>query len=510
MATNNIHRNRYIKKHKTMYVNNNKVPSDFISSINLASSVNSNDILNYTGSNWNNEGLTIDKISDLEIINVGNGDVLKYDNGWVNDYLSTDNVQDLDINTIQDKEYVIYNSSTSKWERSSITLEGLSDTNFTGMATNNTLKYSSGNYIKTDMKIIEDNNKTAIESNHKSIIIGQLSTAYNNTDTSTIRISPDMPDTTKIDYSIITIGNKSGRTLDSTSSSILSIGSNAGSDIRGGNSIAIGKDATNYNRYDTGGIGVSARTGLTYSYSIGYCNTVGVQSFAIGNNIVGKTTTWSGNMCIGINASKDFSAKASYNCTIIGFRARSNVSAVNDVSSHTCIGSYSLCNLSSNTTTAIGYYAGAYKGGDGALMIGSNAGMSNSGIRIVSIGSLAGSNCQLVNSIGIGTEASRIYQKEDSIAIGYKAGSNNQGSNSVAIGYLAGTNLHGSNSIAIGYDCGSTANNSIVFNASNAPLNLASTGIFLTPNILTGEAVGYGIGRMFYDTVTGELKYSTT
>lgn len=77
MATNNIHRNRYIKKHTNMYLKNKKVPSEFINNINLFSTVNSNDILNYTGSNWNNESLTTDKITNLEITNLTNGDIFK-------------------------------------------------------------------------------------------------------------------------------------------------------------------------------------------------------------------------------------------------------------------------------------------------------------------------------------------------------------------------------------------------------------------------------------------------
>jgi hypothetical protein len=506
MATNNIHRNSYIKKHKTMYVNNNKVPSDFISSINLASSVNSNDILNYTGSNWNNEGLTIDKISDLEIINVGNGDVLKYDNGWANDYLSTDNVQDLDINTIQDKEYVIYNSSTSKWERSSITLEGLSDTNFTGMATNNTLKYSSGNYIKTDMKIIEDNNKTVLDSVEKSIIIGQLSTAYTNTSTSAIRISPDMPTTVSVNTNLVAIGNKCGYKA-GTESDLVAIGSNA---VNAGSAgVGIGKSAGGFINYFAGALGSGSVAYSGQCYTVGYSNLIPPSSVGLGNNI--RIVNSSRNMCIiGHNACKDFGSTNTNYCTIIGYGARSNLSATNEAAGHTCIGSYALCNLSSNSTTAIGYYAGAYKSPVIGVAIGSNASMSNAGASNVTIGSSAGSNCQLLKSVAIGTECGREWQKEESVAIGYKAGSNNQGSNSVAIGYLAGTNLQGSNSIAIGYNCGSTCNNSIVFNASNVSHNLSTAGFFLTPNILTGEAVGYGVGRMFYDTVTGELKYSTT
>jgi hypothetical protein len=168
---------------------------------------------------------------------------------------------------------------------------------------------------------------------------------------------------------------------------------------------------------------------------------------------------------------------------------------------HIQIGSnIDITNNAGRNSIAIGESAGAYNQSRLAIAIGSGAGYGNTG---------AG---QGINAIAIGTDSGVGQQLGGAIAIGNNSGGQTQGSNSVAIGRSAGagnTSGMGNNSIAIGYNAGADSQvaSSICLNASGVAVNPIQSGCFIRP--LRGVAHGIGLGRVFYDTTTFELTYST-
>jgi hypothetical protein len=127
--------------------------------------------------------------------------------------------------------------------------------------------------------------------------------------------------------------------------------------------------------------------------------------------------------------------------------------------------------------------------------------------------------------VAIGHSALSVGTGTGAIGIGYAAGYSGSGAHSVSIGTQAGQNGIGAYSIAIGLQAGlscdansivinasgnpsvTNATNTIVINASSAQLSPATTGCYIAP--LRGIAHGIGAGRVFYNTTTKELSYST-
>jgi hypothetical protein len=72
------------------------------------------------------------------------------------------------------------------------------------------------------------------------------------------------------------------------------------------------------------------------------------------------------------------------------------------------------------------------------------------------------------------------------------------------------TTGQGANAIAIGNKAGinSQTAGSICLNASGLDLDPNQAGCFIRP--IRGVALGLGVGRVFYNTTTFELQYSTT
>jgi hypothetical protein len=86
------------------------------------------------------------------------------------------------------------------------------------------------------------------------------------------------------------------------------------------------------------------------------------------------------------------------------------------------------------------------------------------------------------------------FSNNNGVRMGVSSGASGQGTDAIAIGRLAGqTNQH---------------NNSIIINATGLALNSDGTDrCFFKP--MRGDALGLGVGRVVYDPVTFELRYST-
>ena len=146
------------------------------------------------------------------------------------------------------------------------------------------------------------------------------------------------------------------------------------------------------------------------------------------------------------------------------------------------------------------------------------ANISIGGISTIAVSS--GSN----NTI-VGHQATQSLTGSNNTVVGYQAGTRIQ---ATANNVLMGTNSNvalttssgavsigananaGTNGIAIGNGAGSTASTagSIIINASGTTTVPNQVGCFIRP--LRGVALGIGIGRVYYDSATFELQYSTT
>jgi hypothetical protein len=166
------------------------------------------------------------------------------------------------------------------------------------------------------------------------------------------------------------------------------------------------------------------------------------------------------------------------------------VNANNSVSSGVSAG------LTSQGTSAValGYLAGEDTQGNNSVALGTSAGRTTQGLSSVAIGPLAALTAQGNGCVSIGNQTARLNQNDFSVALGQQAGYNALATNAIAVGYLASY----SSSIA----------NSICFNGTGAIFNPTQAGLFVKP--LRGVSTGLIAGGLFYDSSTGELKYSTS
>lgn len=164
-----------------------------------------------------------------------------------------------------------------------------------------------------------------------------------------------------------------------------------------------------------------------------------------------------------------------------------------------------------SNTVAIGLEAGYQNQGANGVAIGQKAGRLNQQSETVAIGNTAGQTTQGVSCVAIGNAAGNSSQGSNAVAIGRSSGTSSQGSAAVAIGYAAGSTSQGAAAVAIGQTAGQTSQhaNSIILNATGSALNSTGTSRFFVKPI-RGVAHGIGVGRLVYDSTTGEITYSTS
>ena len=134
-------------------------------------------------------------------------------------------------------------------------------------------------------------------------------------------------------------------------------------------------------------------------------------------------------------------------------------------------------------SVAIGSQAGYDTQSQYAIAIGTQAGYNSQGERTVAVGTMTGQVGQSIGATAVGHLAGNTNQEAYTVALGYGSGNSNQGAGAVAIGSYAGYNNQGSNSIGIGYYAGRTrqVENSIILNALGRGLNADSSGLYVAP-----------------------------
>jgi hypothetical protein len=143
---------------------------------------------------------------------------------------------------------------------------------------------------------------------------------------------------------------------------------------------------------------------------------------------------------------------------------------------------------------------------NGSVAIGENANANGSSGNSVIIGALAGQTAQTgYGAVGIGLQALQNSPNADRcVCIGMLAGNSGAGSHCVCIGYRAGdTNVPA---------------NTVVINATNASLGVATAGTFIAPitGIASGNAWTPNVatqgtwGMLVYNPTTGEIRYAVS
>jgi hypothetical protein len=125
----------------------------------------------------------------------------------------------------------------------------------------------------------------------------------------------------------------------------------------------------------------------------------------------------------------------------------------------------------------------------------------------IALGINTGSVSQGASAVAIGDNAGQTSQGAATVAIGILAGRTSQGNYAVAIGAAAGSTNQGDSAVAIGDGAGFIGQpaNSIIINASGAPLNGSAAGFFVDP-IRNQTSTG---NVLTYNTTTKEIVYST-
>jgi hypothetical protein len=142
-------------------------------------------------------------------------------------------------------------------------------------------------------------------------------------------------------------------------------------------------------------------------------------------------------------------------------------------------------------------YTQQWAAGYPSIAIGRFAGQTGQGNFAIAIGSSAGASGQKQYAIALGNQAGQTSQGEYSIAIGAQAGQGGQGANSIAIGNLAVAGLT------------ALRPNTIVINASGAVMTPGTTGTYIRPLRSNNQEIVTNVLPLGYNTITGELIYST-
>lgn len=269
-----------------------------------------------------------------------------------------------------------------------------------------------------------------------------------------------------------------------TTSTSISIGSNAGSSLST-NSVAIGNSAGQISQgANSIAIGIVAAN-----------NTQGSNSVAIGNG-AGQTTQ--GALCVALGYQCGKTNQGTYSVSI-GIAAGNNSQGTNSVA----IGNTAGYNVQGSSSVAIGNQAGYSSQSATCVAIGANAGQTVQGTSSVAIGYGAGFNQQSSTAVSIGSNAGYTFQGANSVAIGIGAGYSSQGQASVAIGNNAGTTTQAASSIAIGNGAGnsSQAGNSVAIGLSAGQTSQSTQAIAIGSSAgqntqsVNGVAIGAEAGR---------------
>lgn len=278
----------------------------------------------------------------------------------------------------------------------------------------------------------------------------------------------------------VSIGASAG--VDSTANYGISIGQEAGTQLVGEGSIAIGYQALDNTL-------TGAEKNVAIGYQSGTAITTGKNNTGVGYLALKSVITGSNNVGIGAYAG-DVQVINGHDNTIVGNYAGASGSATTDYSYSVFLGTSAGAVLTAkgNKAIAIGYLAAGNSNADNFVAIGYNAGRN-----LIGDGSIA-----------IGHEAldATIAGAAFNTAVGYQAGTAlTSGGSNTLFGYMAGSALttHSENT-CLGYKAGEghvSASN--VFIGFNTGRNTGSGG----NNVVIGAGAGYTGGALSYASVVG-------
>lgn len=500
MNTKNTNRNKYIKNASDLIVNNDRIPKEFVTKLNI-NNPTSGETLIYNGSNWVNGPINWDEIvTDTPL----DGQVLVYDGpNWTNGYPSLSNLSGINVTNLQNNDLLTH--VNTDLVNVNYALSNLTDVSLSADSNNTLLKYDGSKYINTSLKFKEPTSSIQfIQSDPKTIRIG-----YNNHGT-------------QLGYNnSINIGTNVG--LINQGCNCISIGSNCGSNNQGSNSIVIGRESTNVS-IGTNSVVIDIdeiQSDLKYGDKntvIGSKNTntaiapTGLTAFGQCNYITTSCNATCFGYISGGNANRSYGVIFGYdsgNLNTSSIMIGDNNSRLNSTGvSNICIGSYNLSY--SNNTIAIGRNLRCR--GNHSINLGINmvtTGTNNVHHYSIGIGYLAYDLDRNSYNIAIGSNCANNCTTLSNICIGISSGSNLLNQRTINIGNLAGQCNPGIYGISIGYSCYSTAANSIILNASKNVFTKTTTGLFVSPGTIQGSNVATNSGELYYIPSTGEIKYAT-
>lgn len=107
-------------------------------------------VYNTSNSKWENSLLvdidTLNNLSDTNISSLADKDFLLYDSTsskWINTPSIIDNLKNVNISSVANNEILKYNSTSSKWENNNLNLNEINDVNIASLQNGEVLKYNS-------------------------------------------------------------------------------------------------------------------------------------------------------------------------------------------------------------------------------------------------------------------------------------------------------------------------------------------------------------------------------
>jgi len=149
---------------------------DSLTDTNITAPIINGSTLVYNTSNgkWENAVLvdidTLNNLSDTNISSLADKDFLLYDNTsskWINTPSIIDNLKNVNILSVANNEILKYNSISSKWENTNLNLNEIQDVNITSLQNGEVLKYNS----TTNKWENQDNTDTLNELSDVNLVI---------------------------------------------------------------------------------------------------------------------------------------------------------------------------------------------------------------------------------------------------------------------------------------------------------------------------------------------------
>ena len=168
----NVQNNQFLKYDNGEWINANITDNDTdnlndLTDTLLTSPFGNDEVLKYLNGKWVNGNIPIEKLSNVHISNLQDGETLRYihANGrWenVNNIDTLNELSDVNVSSNLNNHVLKYNNSTGVYENQFVNLTDLGDTNITTLANGNTLIYNNGIWSAGNISLSTFTNGTGI------------------------------------------------------------------------------------------------------------------------------------------------------------------------------------------------------------------------------------------------------------------------------------------------------------------------------------------------------------